>query len=158
MSEETDNSQLDWAAIKEAGVALGINPSTWPIDSTPVVTTIARDADVEMTDAEWAAIQHVLPADWGADRRLVINSALWIVSTGRPWTLLPESLGKWDSQRRRFARWAFAGHWSKISEAIQAAPDVTTDRKRLFQRIADKAARQVALLPEHRARVTGFRE
>jgi transposase len=159
MGDDIQNTKLDWQAIKEAGLALGIEPSIWPIDDLQITAAPDRptgEPEVDVTDAEWAAIKHVLPADCGSERRVTISVGLFIVATGRPWTTLPARYGSWNAQRRRFSRWSHSGHWSKIADAIEAA-DVPDDRKRLYRRIANKAERQKAMLPEYRARVTGFR-
>ena len=84
-----DDVKLDWRALKEAGAALGIDPSTWPpMDDAPISVSPDRQAHEpdDVTDSEWAAIQHVLPADCGSDRRDTISVALFITGTGRPWS------------------------------------------------------------------------
>src|SRR5436190_20255569 len=75
-----DALRLDWQAIKAAGAALGIDPSTWPpMDDAPITASPDRPAPEpdDVRDSEWAAIQHVLPADCGSDRRATISVALF---------------------------------------------------------------------------------
>src|SRR5258705_10227861 len=126
MTDDIRNPKLDWEAIKEAGSRLGIDPTTWPpMDHAAIMSGPDRpdhETEVDVRDEEWAAIQHVLPADCGGDRRVAISVALFIVSTGRPWTTLPARFGSsWNAHRRRFGRWCHAGHWARIAEAIEAA-------------------------------------
>ena len=157
---KSEISTLDWQGVCRAASALGIEPDTLPPPNAPAVASRDRSNDESGTDVtheEWAAMAEVLPADCGSERRSTISAALWIVATGKPWTLLPLRLGGWNAQRRRFARWSHAGHWARLAEAVDAAPNVAADRKQLYDRIAQKAARQKALLPEFRARVTGYR-
>jgi putative transposase len=149
----------NWETIKSAASELGIDVSILPpLDDAPAVERPDKwdDPNIDVTDAEWVAMSHVLPADCGSDRRASISAALWLVSTGRPWTTLPQRLGSWGAQRRRFARWAHSGAWSRLADAIAAA-DVPDVRKQLYRRVASKAERQRRMLPEHRFRVTGVR-
>ena len=148
--------------FESACLELGIDPAMLPISGAAarLEHPSARIAEAEivhdMTDSEWAAIEDAVPV--GSDRRVAINAALFVVATGKPWTLLPERLGKWDAARRKYSRWAHAGHWTKIADAVEASSEVPDSRKRLYRKIALKAERQCELLPEHRARVTGFRD
>jgi len=150
----------NWNAIKTAAAGLGIDTSILPpIEDAPVVERPDRvdEPGIDVTDEEWLAMTDVLPADCGSDRRTSISAALWLVSTGKPWTVLPARFGSWNAQRRRYARWAHSGHWTRIADAIAAA-DLPDGRKRLYRSAADKAERQKRMLPEYRARVTGVRE
>ena len=153
------NSNLSFEA---ACLALGVDPHTLPFTDAmtpehPRSRTAEAETAHDMTDAEWTPIQSVIPADWGSDRRVAINAALFVVATGKPWTVLPERFGSWDAQRRRFSRWAHAGHWGRIADAVEASTEIADARKLLFRKVANKAKRQCELLPEYRARVTGFR-
>ena len=149
--------------FQAACLELGIDAEMLPLSAAtrpelPSAPPAAAEVVHDATEPEWEAMQCILPADWGGDRRVVIDAALFVVATGKPWTVLPERYNSWDTQRRRFSRWAHAGHWTKIADAVEASPDVSDARKRLYRKIAMKAERQCELLPEHRARVTGFRE
>jgi transposase len=152
-AENTNIQLLDWDVLIASGI--------WPLDGDePTIEVPERSArePEDVSDVEWAALTlaNVLPPDCGSDRRATISSAIWVVATGKPWTLLPQRFGSWDAQRRRFSRWAHGGHWTRIADAIEAA-DVPHERKRLYRRVAAKARRQTEMLPEHRLRVTGYR-
>jgi transposase len=79
----------------------------------------------EVTDAEWTKISPLLPGQTGTagrnavDNRLFINAVLWIARSGAPWRDLPQRFGKWNSHFRRFRRWAKAGVWQQVFEALQ---------------------------------------
>jgi len=81
----------------------------------------------EVTDQQWAKIVPLLPGQPGAagrkavDNRLFVNAVLWIARSGAPWRDLPERFGKWNSHYRRFRRWAQAGVWKDIFQALQEA-------------------------------------
>jgi transposase len=78
-----------------------------------------------ITDAEWDRIKDLLPGQPGqhggvaADNRRFVNAVLWIARTGAPWRDLPERLGPWNSQWRRFDRWAAKGVWGRVLDALR---------------------------------------
>jgi putative transposase len=75
----------------------------------------------ELTDAQWAKIEPLLPgkkSDPGrtaADNRLFVNAVVYVLKTGVPWADLPARFGKHDTVRKRFDRWCAAGMWEKIA-------------------------------------------
>lgn len=105
----------------------------------------------ELTDAQWAKIESILPgkkSDPGrtaADNRLFVNAVIYVLKTGIPWADLPGRFGKHDTVRKRFDRWCARGIWQKIAQAtgdadlkevqldattIKAHPVATTGRRR----------------------------
>src|SRR6478672_7182882 len=78
-----------------------------------------------ISDADFARIEHLLPGRPGdtgwvaADNRLFINAVLYVARTGIPWRDLPERLGNWNSQWRRFDRWARAGRFAALAEVLR---------------------------------------
>ena len=78
----------------------------------------------ELTDAQWAGIEHLLPgkkSDPGrtaADNRLFVNACLWVLKTGAAWADLPERFGKYNTIWKRYDRWAAAGVWEKVGRAL----------------------------------------
>lgn len=78
----------------------------------------------ELSDAEWATLERVLPprARTGRrrkDDRTMVNGILWILATGAPWRDLPERYGPWQSVYSRFRRWQRAGVWDRVVEVLQ---------------------------------------
>ena len=55
----------------------------------------------------------------GRNNQLFVNAVVWRVRTGVSWRDLPERFGNWNSIARRFRRWALAGAWQKIFQAVQ---------------------------------------
>jgi putative transposase len=105
----------------------------------------------ELTDAQWAKIQPLLPGkktDPGrtaADNRLFVNAVVFVLKTGIPWPDLPGRFGKHDTVRKRFDRWCARGVWQTIAHAtgdvdlqevqldattIKAHPVASTGRRR----------------------------
>ena len=81
----------------------------------------------ELTEAEWAIIAPLLPAERGRvgrpshDNRRVLNGILWTVRSGARWIDVPERYGRWNSVYRRFRRWAKAGVFEAILETLAGA-------------------------------------
>ena len=79
----------------------------------------------EISDADWERIKDLLPGQPGQhggianDNRQFINAVLWIARTGSPWRDLPERLGNWNSQWRRFDRWAKSGRFAAIGATLR---------------------------------------
>jgi transposase len=73
----------------------------------------------ELTDAQWARIEAVLPGRAGdrdgtaSDNRLFVDGVLWVLARAR-WSDLPERHGKWKSVHTHFSRWAKAGVWQHV--------------------------------------------
>ena len=66
-----------------------------------------------ITDRLWRPIAPLLPGKatdrvTARDNRLFLEAVLWKVRTGAPWRDLPPCFGTWNSQFRRFRRWAEA--------------------------------------------------
>jgi transposase len=79
----------------------------------------------EISNADWDRIKGFLPGQPGQhggvaqDNRRFINAVLWIARTGAPWRDLPSRLGEWNSQWRRFDRWAKAGRFTAIADVLR---------------------------------------
>jgi transposase len=83
----------------------------------------------EISDADFDRVKHLLPGQPGQhggiaeDNRRFINAVLYVARTGIPWRDLPERLGHWNSQWRRFDRWAKAGRFAGLA-AVLRDPDL----------------------------------
>ncbi|CAM5642244.1 hypothetical protein SALBM217S_00441 [Streptomyces griseoloalbus] len=66
----------------------------------------------ELSDAEWAFVQPLLPRSERGRRRLddrtVLNGIVWKFRTGTAWRDVPERYGSWATLHTRFRRWAGA--------------------------------------------------
>lgn len=78
-----------------------------------------------ISDADWDRIKHLLPGLRGQhggiakDNRLFLDAVLYVARTGIPWQDLPPRFGNWNSQWRRFDRWAQKGRWDPILAALR---------------------------------------
>jgi transposase len=83
----------------------------------------------ELTDAQWARIEKLVPGKegdkgrHGEDNRLFVDAVLWIARTGSPWRDLPDEFGNWNSVFQRFRRWAKKGVWENLFKALVESPD-----------------------------------
>ena len=81
-----------------------------------------------LTDDQWAAIQALLPGREGTrgatarDNRLFVDAVLFRYRAGIPWRDLPERFGGWKNVHRRHSRWAQAGVWERVFNALAACP------------------------------------
>ena len=84
---------------------------------------------LRLRDDQWERIKDWLPGqatDCGVtakDNRLFVEAVLWIGRTGAPWRDLPAEFGNWHSTYVRFARWAKAGVWDRVFEALSQDRD-----------------------------------
>ena len=58
------------------------------------------------------------------DNRMFLEAVFWRARTGSPWRDLPPAFGHWNSQFRRFRRWARAGVFESLSKAMSADVDL----------------------------------
>jgi transposase len=77
-----------------------------------------------ISDADWDRVRPLLPKRGpSATARRFVDAVLYVAKTGIPWRDLPERFGNWNAVWRRFDRWARAGVWRKVFDALQD-PDV----------------------------------
>jgi transposase len=78
----------------------------------------------ELSQRQWALVKDLLPGKVGdpgrsgCDNLQFVNGVLWVLRSGAHWHDLPERYGKWKSVHTRFSRWAKAGVWERIFEAL----------------------------------------
>ena len=76
----------------------------------------------DLTDGEWSIIEPLLPNKPRGvprtDDRRVLNGIFYILRTGSPWRDLPERYGPYTTVYNRFNRWARAGVWLRVFEAL----------------------------------------
>ena len=82
----------------------------------------------DLTDAEWAWLEPLLPAHprqghrWN-DHRLVMDGIFFRTRAGCPWRDLPERFGNWKTVYGRHRRWSADGTWEMILDRLRAGCD-----------------------------------
>jgi transposase len=93
------------------------------------VPTVPVTGRADLTDAQWAVLEPLLPAGKKPGRRRkytrrqLIDGIRWRVRTGTPWRDVPARYGAWQSVYGLFRRWQRDGTWPKIVTALQARAD-----------------------------------
>jgi transposase len=95
------------------------------------VVTLAVTRRFDLTDAQWAWLEPLLPmakrpgrpSKW--TRRQLIDGIRWRVRVGAPWRDVPECYGSWQAVYGVFRRWQRAGVWQQILAALQAHADAS---------------------------------
>ena len=83
-----------------------------------------------LSDRTWERLAPLLPGKatdsgrTGSDNRLFLEAVFWRVRTGSPWRDLPANFGNWNSQFRRFRRWAERGVSESLFNAMSNDPDL----------------------------------
>ncbi|WP_373412825.1 IS5 family transposase [Streptomyces sp. NRRL B-24572] len=83
----------------------------------------------DLTDAQWAVLQPLLPIGIKPGRppihtrRQLIDGIRFRVRTGIPWRDLPSRYGPWETVYGLFRRWQRDGTWHRIFEQLQARAD-----------------------------------
>jgi transposase len=98
------------------------------------VSTHRRGYPSDLTDAQWALIEPMLPepnTDGRPEkhpRREVVNAILYVVRSGCPWRYLPADLPPWQTVYWYFARWEEAGVTEKLLAALRVKARVQAGR------------------------------
>ena len=53
------------------------------------------------------------------DRRLILDTILYVLRTGCAWRHVPHDLAPWDAAYRWFAAWSADGTWRRVHEALR---------------------------------------
>ena len=93
------------------------------------MATIAVTGRADLTDAQWAILEPLLPKvnkpgrppKW--TKRQLIDGIRWRVRTGAPWRDVPPAYGPWQTVYGLFRRWQRNGTWQQILTALQARAD-----------------------------------
>ncbi|MDO7874952.1 transposase [Hymenobacter sp. ASUV-10] len=78
----------------------------------------------ELSEREWQLVEPHTRGRLGngLDNRQFVSTVLYRVRAGCACRDLPERFGPWNTVARRFRRWALAGVWEALFQAVQG-PD-----------------------------------
>lgn len=98
-------------------------------------TPIRRTYPSDLTDAQWAILEPLVPASkYGGrprtvDMREIINTILYLNRTGCPWDMLPHDLLPKSTVYEYFAQWRDDGTWAKFVDALRVEVRTQEDRE-----------------------------
>jgi transposase len=80
--------------------------------------------DTDLTDAQWAYLQPMLPQSSKRgrppiDRRRIIDALLYLVKCGCPWRYLPADFPRWKTVYHVFRQWIANHHWTALNDALR---------------------------------------
>lgn len=93
------------------------------------MATVTVTGRHDLTDAQWAVLEPLLPTPRKAGRpprwskRQLIDGIRWRIRVGAPWRDIPECYGSWSAAYALFRRWQRDGTWARILTALQAVAD-----------------------------------
>ena len=92
------------------------------------MTTLAGTGRADLGDAQWAALEPLLPVStrgrppkW--TKRQLINGIRWRVRAGAPWRDVPPEYGPWQTVYGLFRRWQRDGTWIRVLTGLQSRAD-----------------------------------
>ncbi|WP_406229554.1 IS5 family transposase [Nocardia sp. NBC_01009] len=89
------------------------------------MTSVAVAGRADLTDAQWAQLEPLLPRGKKAGRppmwtkRQLIDGIRWRTRVGCPWRDVPVAYGSWRAVYGLFRRWQRAGVWAMILKSLQ---------------------------------------
>src|SRR6201986_4254596 len=78
----------------------------------------------DMTDAEWALIEPLMPLRCrlgrprGIDLRVIMNAILYVDASGCQWRALPKDFPAYSTVQHYFYKWRGSGLWRAINDAL----------------------------------------
>ncbi|GLY68763.1 IS5 family transposase [Amycolatopsis taiwanensis] len=94
-----------------------------------LVASVAAPGRADLTDAQWAILEPLLPVGKKPGRppkwtkRQLIDGIRWRVRVGSPWRDIPPAYGCWQTVYGLFRRWQRAGVWALIVAVLQGRAD-----------------------------------
>lgn len=95
------------------------------------MASVAATCRADLTDAQWALLQPLLPVGRKPGRppkwskRQLIDGVRWRIRVGAPWRDIPPAYGPWQTVYGLFRRWQRAGIWTVILTGLQTRADAT---------------------------------
>jgi transposase len=93
------------------------------------VDTLPVTARADLTDAQWAVLEPLLPKGKKSGRppkwskRQLIDGIRWRTRVGSPWRDVPARYGFWRTVYGLLRRWQRDGTWARILTGLQARAD-----------------------------------
>ncbi|AEV83562.1 transposase [Actinoplanes sp. SE50] len=91
--------------------------------------TLAVTRRHDLTEAQWAVLEPLLPAGRRPGRpsqwtkRQLIDGIRWRIRVGAPWRDIPSVYGSWSAAYALFRRWQRERTWARLLTALQSLAD-----------------------------------
>jgi putative transposase len=108
----------------------------------------------DVTDAQWAILEPLLPKPGAHDRPLeiprreIVNAILYVLRSGCPWRYLPHDFPQWETVYSYFRDWKRDGTWERIHTAL---------RKQLRVRMGRDAEPSAAIMDSQTVKTSAVR-
>jgi putative transposase len=95
-----------------------------------------RPYPTDLSDREWALIQHLVPAAKPGGRpekypkREILDASFYILRGGWAWRLLPHDFPPWQIVYQYFWRWRHDGTWQRMHDLLRGALRVAAGKRR----------------------------
>jgi transposase len=105
------------------------NDQEKPETTGDLVATLTVTGRHDLTDAQWAMLESLLPAPSRPGRpsrwtkRQLIDGIRWRIRVGAPWRDIPPDYGSWSAVYALFRRWQRDGTWALLLTALQTIAD-----------------------------------
>ncbi|MEV4241769.1 IS5 family transposase [Nocardia sp. NPDC049737] len=99
------------------------------LNTGDLVASVAVAGRADLTDAQWARLEPLLPRGKKAGRppkwskRQIIDGIRWRIRVGAPWRDVPDRYGPWQTVYGLFRRWQRAGNWALLLKLLQILAD-----------------------------------
>ncbi len=127
-----DASKMLWAAREALLRAADLVPPEYrasflrlPLNQAMLAASEPQTSGwAPLTDAQWQAVSALLEQGAGRGRprrdgRAVLDAALWILATGRPWKELPPHFPAVSTVHRRFQQWRMGDTLRRVLQALE---------------------------------------
>ena len=111
----------------------------------------ARSYPSDLTDAQWALLEPLLPQPRGPgrrptlSRRRIVEGLLYLERTGCQWRAIPREFGAWETIRYYFDRWTQDGTLDRVHTVL---------RERLRRQIGREPQPSAAIIDSQSVKTT----
>jgi transposase len=92
----------------------------WTNENRPRYERKGQRYQSDLTDEEWALVEPLLPPERRVSRREVLNTILYVLTTGCQWRMLPKDLTPKSTAHDYFIDWHTDGTLARIHASLYA--------------------------------------
>jgi transposase len=94
-----------------------------------------RNYPSDVTDAQWAILEPLIPAAKPGGRpqeiarREIVNGIFYVLRSGCPWRMIPHDFPNWSTIYLYFRQWKRDGTWERVHHALRRELRVSVGRE-----------------------------